>query len=94
MLKGGVRKLNQAPKYVFGFQLFDKVKYDKKQYYVFGRRASGGFDIRTLDGTKVNSGSVSHKKLIKLESRKSILIERRNRAPLMTEVTSLRAEVQ
>lgn len=94
ILKGGVRKLNQAPKYVFGFQLFDKVKYDKKQYYVFGRRASGGFDIRTLDGTKVNSGSVSHKKLIKLESRKSILIERRNRAPLMTEVTSLRAEVQ
>ena len=90
ILKGNKRKLNQAPKYVKGFQLFDKVKYNKKSYYIFGRRSSGYFDIRTLSGEKVNNGSTSCKKLNLLETRRSLLTERRSRFPLMTEVTSLR----
>ena len=61
--KGGVRKRNQALYLVKGFRLFDKVLYQGKEYFVFGRRATGFFDIRTLDGTKVNNGSVSYKKL-------------------------------
>lgn len=77
ILKGGRRKSNQSPKYVKGFQLFDKVKYDGKPYYIFGRRATGYFDIRTLSGEKVNNGAVFYKKLKKLETRKSILMERR-----------------
>lgn len=77
ILKGGQKKLNQAPKYVKGYQLFDKVKYRGDSYYVFGRRSTGYFDIRKLDGTKVNKGSVNCKYLKKLESRKSILTERR-----------------
>lgn len=91
ILKGGKKKLNQAPKYVNGYQLFDKVKYGKDLYYVFGRRSNGYFDIRKLNGTKVNKGSINYKYLNKLESRTSILIERRKCAPLMTEVTSARA---
>lgn len=90
ILKGNKRKLNQAPKYVKGFQLFDKVKYNKKSYYIFGRRSSGYFDIRTLSGEKVNNGSISCKKLNLLETRRSLLTERRSRFSLMTEVTSLR----
>lgn len=90
ILKGGKKKLNQAPKYVFGYQLFDKVKYKNNTYYIFGRRSSGAFDIRKLDGTKVNKGSINQKYLTKLENRKSILTERRNCAPLTTEVASLR----
>ena len=61
--KGGIRKRNQAPYLIKGFRLFDKVLYQGKEYFIFGRRATGYFDIRTLDGTKVNKGSISYKKL-------------------------------
>lgn len=74
--KGGYRKLNQAPKYVKGYQLFDKVKYKNQECFIFGRRSSGSFDIRLLDGTKLSAG-VSYKKIIPLEKRKSYLLERR-----------------
>lgn len=73
--KGGYRKLNQAPKYVKGFQLFDKVLYDNQECFIFGRRSSGSFDIRLLDGTKISAG-VSYKKLKLLEKQKSYLTER------------------
>lgn len=76
ILKGGYRKLNQAPKYVSGYQLFDKVLYNNQECFVFGRRLSGSFDVRLLDGTKLSAG-VSYKKLKLLEKRKSYLIERR-----------------
>ena len=89
MLKGGKKKLNQAPKYIKGFQLFDKVQYNGKLYYTFGRRSSGYFDIRTLNGDKVNNGSVSYKKLRLVETSRNVLTERRSRFPLTTKVTSL-----
>lgn len=77
-LKGGRKKLNQAPFLVRGFRLFDLVSYEGILYYVFGRRASGYFDIRKLDGTKANNGSVSCKKLKLINTQKTILTERRN----------------
>ncbi len=74
--KGGYRKLNQSPKYVFGFQLFDKVEIilTSVKGFIFGRRSSGSFDIRKLDGTKISAG-ISYKKLKLIEKRKTILIE-------------------
>lgn len=76
--KGGKRKRNQAPYEIKGFRLFDKVQYQGKEYFVFGRRTSGFFfDIRDLEGNKVNKGSISCKKLILLEKAKKYLIERR-----------------
>ena len=77
-LKGGRKKLNQAPFLVRGFRLFDLVSYEGITYYVFGRRVSGYFDIRKLDGTKANNGSVSCKKLKLINTQKTILTERRN----------------
>ena len=77
ILKGGVKKLNQAQFEVKGFRLFDKIQYQGKLYYIFGRRNTGFFDIRTLDGTKVNKGSVSCKSFKLIERRKSLLTERR-----------------
>lgn len=71
-LKGGKKKANQAPYLVKGFRLFDKVLYNGIECFVFGRRASGSFDIRQLDGTKIHSG-VNCKKLKLLETRKTIL---------------------
>ena len=77
-LKGGKKKLNQASYIVKTFRLFDKVKYQNQECFIFGRRSSGYFDIRMLDGTKVNN-SVSYKKLELLETRKNYLKEERSR---------------
>ena len=74
--KGGSRRANQAPREVKGFRLFDKVRYGHTDCFVFGRRSSGYFDIRLLDGTKVHSG-VSYKKLKLLSHSGGTLIERR-----------------
>lgn len=60
--KGGYRKANKAERYVNGFQLFDKVLFEDKECFIFGRRKSGYFDLRTLDGTIVHR-SASSKKL-------------------------------
>ena len=78
ILKGGKKRLNQAPFLVRGFRLFDLVSYKGSAYYVFGRRTSGYFDIRKLDGTKVNKGSINCKKLKLINTQKTILTERRN----------------
>lgn len=80
-LKGGRKVLNQAQYIVKGFRLFDKVRYENQDYYIFGRRNSGFFDIRKLDGTKVNKGSLSCKKFKLIETKKSWLIERREAIP-------------
>lgn len=74
--KGGIRKSNQAPKEVFGYQLFDKVRFNNIECYVFGRRTTGYFDLRTLDGTKV-SPCAKYNNLKLLEKRKTLLTERR-----------------
>lgn len=74
--KGGIRKRNQAPYQVKGFRLFDKVLYQGKKCFIFGRRTSGRMDIRLLDGTHINA-SVGYKNLKLLELRKAYLIERR-----------------
>jgi hypothetical protein len=81
ILKGGNKKLNQAQFEVKGFRLFDKVRYQSKEYFVFGRRNSGFFDIRTLSGEKVNKGSVNYNKLELIGFRKNMLWERRMAIP-------------
>lgn len=74
--KGGVRKSNQAPKEVKGFRLFDKVMFEGKECFIFGRRSTGYFDLRTLDGAKVHA-SAPYKKLRLLERADTVLTERR-----------------
>ncbi len=76
ILKGGVRKLNQSPYLVKGFRLFDKVKCLGQVGFIFGRRASGYFDVRTLRGKKL-SPAIHAKKLTLLEKRKTFLTELR-----------------
>lgn len=77
-LKGGRRKLNQAPYIVKGFRLFDKVKFQDQDCFIFGRRSTGYFDIRLLDGTRIHAG-ISCKKLKLLKTRMSYLQEERKR---------------
>ena len=73
ILKSGKKKANQSPYMVNGFRLFDKVNYNGIECFVYARRASGSFDIRKIDGTKVHAG-ISFKKLKLLEVRKNFLI--------------------
>ena len=74
ILKGGVRKANQAKKYIFGFRLFDKVLYDGIECFVWARRVSGYFLLRKINGEKVKD-NISYKKLKLLERSQSYLIE-------------------
>ena len=71
--KGGKRKLNQTPKYVFGYKLFDRVICLGQEGFIFGRRSKGYFDIRKLNGEKIHAG-ISYKKLKLLEHSNSMLI--------------------
>ena len=80
ILKGGIRKRNQADYEIKGFRLFDTIKYKGNTYIIFGRRTSGFFDIRTLDGKKVNNGSVSCKKMQLIHPNSNYLIEIRKYA--------------
>lgn len=76
ILKGGIRKKNQAPKYIFGFRLFDMVQLPTKEIgFVFGRRSSGSFDVRHLDGNKISAG-ISCKKLSLVEHSSNLLLEK------------------
>lgn len=73
ILKGGVRKSNQAEKYVFGYRLFDKVLYHGVECFVWARRKSGYFLLRNINGEKVKDG-VSYKYLRLLERSQSYLV--------------------
>lgn len=77
ILKGGVKKMNQAPYLVKGFRLFDKVKFDSESCFILGRRSSGSFDIRTLSG-RIVSRCANSKKLKLISKRNGYLLERRN----------------
>ncbi len=75
-----LRQHNTAPKYVHGFRLFDCVRYHGQVCFVFGRRSSGYFDLRTLDGIRVHA-SASSKKLTLAQRASALLVERRAAFP-------------
>ena len=75
ILKGGVRNTNQAPYIVKGFRLWDKVLYNGQECFISGRRSSGYFALKKLDGATITN-SISFKKLQLLEHATNYLIER------------------
>ena len=76
VLKGGVRKRNQAEYVIKEYRLFDKVLYNKEECFIQGRRSSGYFQLKKLDGTLI-SVSACYKHLQLLETRKHYIVERR-----------------
>ncbi len=76
ILKGGIRKRNQASYEVKGFRLYDQVLWKGQKCFIFGRRSTGRMDLRLLDETHINA-SVGHKNLKLLSMRKNYLIEQR-----------------
>ena len=90
LLKGGIKKLNQAPYLVKGFRLYDKVKYKDDECFIFGRRSSGYFNLRKLDGTNIHK-SANCKDLKSIQQRQSLLTEKRMAFPHTTKVACLHA---
>jgi len=84
--EGGVRKNNQAPYLVKGFRLWDKVLYNKEECFIQGRRTSGYFQLKKLDGTLV-SPSINCKKLKLLETGKHYITEGRRAIPPTAEAS-------
>lgn len=76
ILKGNIRKQNQASYFVNGFRLFDKVKFKGQEGFIFGRRNSGYFDIRRLDGTRINPNAPC-RNIRLLNVSETVLVERR-----------------
>lgn len=74
--KHGIRKRNQAEYLVKGFRLFDKVRFQGQECFILGRRSSGYFDLRRLDGTVIHR-SAGYKKLRLLEPSRGFITERR-----------------
>ena len=68
---------NTAPREIFGFRRFDKVRLNGVDGFIFGRRSTGYFDIRTLDGTKLHA-SAKYNDLVLLERASTLLTERRS----------------
>ena len=79
-IKGGIRKRNQSPYMLLGFRLFDKVICKGETGFIFGRRASGSFYVKGLNGKKISAG-ISYKKLKLIGKRKTFLTERREVVP-------------
>lgn len=82
---GGIRKKNQSYKYVFGYQLFDKVSLPgNKVGFIYGRRISGCFDIRDIFGNRIKE--ITYRKIKLIKARENILIDIVNN--MVAEVTN------
>ena len=80
---------NTAERYIKGFQRYDKVSWRGVECFVFGRRKTGYFELRKLDGTRVHA-SARASELRLLERAKTFLVERREKRllPSLTEGVS------
>ena len=74
--KGGTRKLNQQARYMFGFQLYDKVRLeDGRTGFVGARRKSGSFRVIDTQGNQLVKDGMTYKKMSLVERRNTILAE-------------------
>lgn len=74
IIRGGIRKNNQAPFEVHGYRLMDYVEYAERNCFVNGRRQSGYFSLSDISG-KVLAGSVSYKNLTLINHNNSNIME-------------------
>ena len=72
---------NTAARFIHGFQRFDKVLWKNIECFVFGRRKTGYFELRKLDGTKIHA-SAKAKELTLVESSNTFLIANLGRGTL------------
>ena len=73
---------NTAPRFVLGFQRYDKILWNGIECFVFARRKTGYFELKQLDGTKVHA-SAKAKELKLLQSASTFLIDIFGRGTLL-----------
>ena len=75
---------------VFGYRKFDKVKYLGKEYFIKARRSSGNFVLMDIFNNNLDFKSIggksnpSYKDLKRVNTRRSIIIERRSVIPVLS----------
>ncbi len=79
---------NTAARFIHGFQRFDKVLWNNIECFVFGRRKTGYFELRKLDGTKIHA-SAKAKELTLLETANTFLIANLRRGTLFHTLKSV-----
>lgn len=70
-----VRPLAGLPYIMYGFRMFDKVLYNNEEYFVYGRRCNGCFDIRPLNDLKTTTQK-TYKKLKLIEPCKHLVCQK------------------
>jgi hypothetical protein len=75
ILKGNIRKLNQAPHLVFGFALNDRVMFNRIECFVHGRRSSGRFVLKDIDRNTIHTAA-SVKKIKLISHENGIILKR------------------
>lgn len=76
ILKGGIKKRNQAPYEVMGFRLYDKVDWNGTKCFISGRTGDRAI-LRSINWEKIHNTSVNLKYLKLVETRKNYIIEQR-----------------
>lgn len=74
ILKGGIRRMNQASYIVKEFRLYDKVFAKGKEWYIHGKRTKGSFVLKTLLG---DSLEIVPTKIRFLGTQRGFIVERR-----------------
>lgn len=74
IMKGGIRKRNQAPYEVKGFRLFDKVIAKGCTWYIHARRLTGSFVLKTLQSERLE---IAPSKIALLGQQHAYITERR-----------------
>lgn len=76
ILKGGIKKRNQAPYEVMGFRLYDKVSWNGTKCFISGRTNNRAV-LRNIEWEKTYNTPVNLKYLKLVETRKNYIIEQR-----------------
>lgn len=74
-MKGGIRKRNQAEYLVYGFRLWDKVRFKGTICFINSRRVNGCFELSHLDFSIVEK-LAWYKKIKFIEPAKHYLVEK------------------
>lgn len=75
LLKGGNKRRSQTNYICFEFRLYDKVKYENKECFVFSRSSKGYFQLRFING-ELFKDYVSYKKVKLLSHRNTFLFSK------------------
>lgn len=76
ILRGGIKKRNQAPYEVMGFRLYDKVVWNGIECFISGRTNNRAI-LRNIEWKKIHNTPVNLKYLNLIETRKNYIIEQR-----------------